>query len=97
MLAGETCCSLSADPHVVARTEVSMISVVDATTQSPMDPEIQQALKIALGSAFIGFGIATTLYGITCLQIYLYYRNHAKDPFGVKLMAGHSFSTGYTC
>ncbi|KAL5478295.1 hypothetical protein ACEPAI_2479 [Sanghuangporus weigelae] len=58
----------------------------DATTQSPMDPEIQQALKIALGSAFIGFGIATTLYGITCLQIYLYYRNHAKDPFGVKLM-----------
>ncbi|KAL5498033.1 hypothetical protein ACEPAH_2964 [Sanghuangporus vaninii] len=88
MLAGETDCSLSADPHVVARTEASMFGVAraDATTQLPMDPEIQQALKIALGSAFIGFGIATTLYGITCLQIYLYYRNHSKDSFGVKLM-----------
>jgi len=37
------------------------------------------AVKQVFGTSFIGFTIATTLYGITCLQTYIYFRNYRKD------------------
>ncbi|KAH8112386.1 hypothetical protein DFH11DRAFT_1545758 [Phellopilus nigrolimitatus] len=51
-----------------------------------LDAELFTALKIALSATFIGYSVATTLYGITCLQLYLYYRNHPKDPLFVKIL-----------
>ncbi|THH03285.1 hypothetical protein EW145_g6378 [Phellinidium pouzarii] len=50
--------------------------------------ELFQAFKIALSTAFIGYSVATTLYGITCLQLYLYYRNHQKDSLPLKILVG---------
>ncbi|KAF7340799.1 hypothetical protein MSAN_02109000 [Mycena sanguinolenta] len=42
------------------------------------------AIKEALGTIFIGFTIATTLYGITVLQTYLYFKHYSKDPILLK-------------
>ncbi|KAJ7278289.1 hypothetical protein C8J57DRAFT_1503194 [Mycena rebaudengoi] len=42
------------------------------------------AIKEALGTVFIGFTIATTLYGITILQTYLYFKHYSKDPVALK-------------
>ncbi|KAH8112350.1 hypothetical protein DFH11DRAFT_1545727 [Phellopilus nigrolimitatus] len=55
---------------------------------SDLAAELFVSLKIALSTAFIGYSVATTLYGITCLQLYLYYRNHAKDQLYVKIIVG---------
>ncbi|KAI5117467.1 hypothetical protein M0805_004070 [Coniferiporia weirii] len=51
--------------------------------------ELFSAFKTALSCAFIGYSVATTLYGITCLQLYLYYRNHhRKDHILCKILVG---------
>jgi len=42
------------------------------------------AVKEALGTSFIGFAIATTLYGITVLQTYLYFRSYRSDHWFLK-------------
>ncbi|KAJ6558369.1 hypothetical protein B0H19DRAFT_1150912 [Mycena capillaripes] len=36
-------------------------------------------VKQLFATSFIGFAIATTLYGISVLQVYLYYRNYPSD------------------
>lgn len=42
------------------------------------------AVKQVFGTSFIGFAVATTLYGITVLQTYFYYRRYTKDPWTLK-------------
>jgi hypothetical protein len=42
-------------------------------------------VKQLFATSFIGFAIATTLYGITVLQAYLYYRNYPSDHWGLKI------------
>lgn len=42
-------------------------------------------VKEVFGSSFIGFSIATSFYGISVLQSYLYYRNYPKDSVILKL------------
>ncbi|KAJ7664433.1 hypothetical protein DFH06DRAFT_1470805 [Mycena polygramma] len=42
-------------------------------------------VKQLFATSFIGFAIATTLYGITVLQAYLYYRNYPSDHPGLKI------------
>ncbi|KAG6850057.1 hypothetical protein H0H93_001873 [Arthromyces matolae] len=45
-------------------------------------------VKQIFGTSLIGFTIATTLYGITCLQTYLYFRKYPKDGRFLKLTVG---------
>ncbi|KJA28906.1 hypothetical protein HYPSUDRAFT_33351 [Hypholoma sublateritium FD-334 SS-4] len=50
-------------------------------------------------SVFIGYMLATSLYGITILQTYLYFRHFSKDPWTIKatvilLSALDTISTG---
>ncbi|KAJ6632119.1 hypothetical protein B0H10DRAFT_4892 [Mycena sp. CBHHK59/15] len=41
-------------------------------------------VKQLFATSFIGFAFATTLYGISVLQAYLYYRNYPKDHWALK-------------
>ncbi|KAJ7328839.1 hypothetical protein DFH08DRAFT_967232 [Mycena albidolilacea] len=41
-------------------------------------------VKQLFATSFIGFAIATTLYGISVLQVYLYYRNYPSDHPALK-------------
>ncbi|KAJ7667411.1 hypothetical protein B0H17DRAFT_1210212 [Mycena rosella] len=41
-------------------------------------------VKQLFATSFIGFAIATTLYGISVLQVYLYYRNYPADHPALK-------------
>ncbi|KAJ7472114.1 hypothetical protein FB451DRAFT_314130 [Mycena latifolia] len=41
-------------------------------------------VKQLFATSFIGFAVATTLYGISVLQAYLYYRNYPKDHPALK-------------
>ncbi|KAF8076057.1 hypothetical protein FPV67DRAFT_395307 [Lyophyllum atratum] len=50
-----------------------------STSQADKAAQIVTLVKQVFGTSFIGFTIATTLYGITCLQTYIYYRNYPKD------------------
>ncbi|KAF7340804.1 hypothetical protein MSAN_02109500 [Mycena sanguinolenta] len=53
------------------------------------DPAIQAAIaavKESFGTILIGFTIATTLYGITVLQTYLYFRHYTKDALWMRVM-----------
>ncbi|KAJ7083940.1 hypothetical protein B0H15DRAFT_932178 [Mycena belliarum] len=45
-------------------------------------------VKQLFATSFIGFTIATTLYGISVLQAYLYYRNYPADHWGLKITVG---------
>ncbi|KAJ7587097.1 hypothetical protein C8J56DRAFT_943586 [Mycena floridula] len=45
---------------------------------------VVKTVKQVFGTCFIGFTIATTLYGITVLQTYMYYRTFPKDSKGTK-------------
>ncbi|GLB33479.1 hypothetical protein LshimejAT787_0103630 [Lyophyllum shimeji] len=51
-----------------------------STSPAAKAAQLTAAVKQVFGTSFIGFTIATTLYGITCLQTYIYYRNYRKDP-----------------
>ncbi|KAJ7667646.1 hypothetical protein DFH06DRAFT_1322238 [Mycena polygramma] len=44
------------------------------------------AVKELFASTFIGFSVATTLYGISVLQVYLYFRRYTRDQWGLKTM-----------
>ncbi|KAJ7612767.1 hypothetical protein FB45DRAFT_1065451 [Roridomyces roridus] len=45
-------------------------------------------VKEVFGTSFIGFAVATTVYGIALLQIYLYLRHYPKDSIHLKLTVG---------
>ncbi|KAF9456176.1 hypothetical protein BDZ94DRAFT_1315387 [Collybia nuda] len=47
-------------------------------------PIITVGVGIYYATCFIGFTVATTLFGISTLQCYLYFRNHPKDTISVK-------------
>lgn len=56
---------------------------------SAVPPEVLAAIaavKQTFGTILIGFAIATTLYGVTNLQVYLYYRHYTRDPLHNKLL-----------
>jgi hypothetical protein len=54
-----------------------------------LDPAVIAAAvalaKEVFATSFIGFAIATTVYGISILQCYLYFRNYPKDTIHLKL------------
>ncbi|KAJ7774134.1 hypothetical protein DFH07DRAFT_120393 [Mycena maculata] len=56
------------------------------------DPQaLAQAIaevKEVFATSFIGFAVATTAYGISILQLYLYFRNYPKDNLVLKLTVG---------
>ncbi|KAJ7912239.1 hypothetical protein B0H13DRAFT_2007827 [Mycena leptocephala] len=60
-----------------------------------LDPAIIAAAvalaKEVFATSFIGFAIATTVYGISILQCYLYFRNYPKDTIHLKLTVGTLF------
>ncbi|KAJ7278876.1 hypothetical protein C8J57DRAFT_1712833 [Mycena rebaudengoi] len=43
-----------------------------------------EQVKQVFATSFIGFAVATTAYGISILQSYLYYRNYRKDAILLK-------------
>ncbi|KAF6750564.1 hypothetical protein DFP72DRAFT_511465 [Ephemerocybe angulata] len=45
----------------------------------------------AWGAAFIGLLLAAVLYGITCLQTYIYFTTYPEDGWEYKTMAGTAF------
>ncbi|KAL0575079.1 hypothetical protein V5O48_006882 [Marasmius crinis-equi] len=47
---------------------------------------ITAGVKETLATVFIGYSVATTLYGITILQVYLYFKHYPKDHVFVKLL-----------
>ncbi|KAJ7924055.1 hypothetical protein B0H13DRAFT_2315877 [Mycena leptocephala] len=51
-------------------------SVIDAAIQS---------VKELSAAAFIGYGVSTAAYGISIVQVYLYFRNYPKDSLFLKL------------
>ncbi|KAE9398601.1 hypothetical protein BT96DRAFT_1020022 [Gymnopus androsaceus JB14] len=59
---------------------------------SSVPPEVIAAaiakVKEVFASSFIGFAVATSFYGISVLQCYLYYRNYPKDSVFLKLVVG---------
>ncbi|KAF9464319.1 hypothetical protein BDZ94DRAFT_1308100 [Collybia nuda] len=46
---------------------------------------INARIKVFYASCFVGFTVATTLFGISVLQCYFYFRNYPKDSFFLKL------------
>jgi len=46
---------------------------------SPELDALVALVKQEFANSFIGFSVATAIYGISVLQVYLYYRNYAAD------------------
>ncbi|KAI0786990.1 hypothetical protein C8Q75DRAFT_770284 [Abortiporus biennis] len=44
------------------------------------------SLDKTLGSMFIGYSISMILYGVTCLQVALYFYKHRQQPWGMKVV-----------
>ncbi|KAF5388017.1 hypothetical protein D9615_000096 [Tricholomella constricta] len=55
-----------------------------STSPAEKAAQLTALVKQVFGTSFVGFTIATTLYGITCLQAYLYFRNYPKDHLLLK-------------
>ncbi|KAJ7507532.1 hypothetical protein B0H11DRAFT_2218373 [Mycena galericulata] len=71
-------------------------------SSSPGIPAAELAALIAgvkqlFATSFIGFSVATTLYGISVLQIYLYYRNYPGDRASLKFMVALLFLLDTLC
>ncbi|KAJ7207872.1 hypothetical protein GGX14DRAFT_634242 [Mycena pura] len=47
--------------------------------------EVVDTVKELFAQTFVGFTIATTLYGVSAVQVCLYYRNHPSDGPGLKI------------
>ncbi|KAJ6516123.1 hypothetical protein C8R45DRAFT_232881 [Mycena sanguinolenta] len=54
-------------------------------------------VKQIFATSFIGFSLATTIYGISILQVYLYYRNYPADRFSLKFMVALLFLLDTLC
>ncbi|EIW63099.1 uncharacterized protein TRAVEDRAFT_43406 [Trametes versicolor FP-101664 SS1] len=54
------------------------------TVSAGIPPELFTPLQEFFACAIIGFPIATTIYGITVLQTYLYFRRYPKDSAALK-------------
>ncbi|KAJ6606729.1 hypothetical protein B0H10DRAFT_2228640 [Mycena sp. CBHHK59/15] len=44
-----------------------------------------QSVKELSAAAFMGYGMSTAAYGISIVQVYLYFRNYPKDSIFLKL------------
>ncbi|KAJ7222087.1 hypothetical protein GGX14DRAFT_694459 [Mycena pura] len=51
---------------------------------SVISDAIQSAKELS-AAAFIGYGVSTVAYGISVVQVYLYFRNYPKDSIFLKL------------
>ncbi|KAK7061527.1 hypothetical protein R3P38DRAFT_2829985 [Favolaschia claudopus] len=49
-------------------------------------------VKQLFATSFIGYSLSTTLYGFSILQVYMYYRNDAKDPVLLKFVVALVFT-----
>ncbi|EIW63100.1 uncharacterized protein TRAVEDRAFT_43407 [Trametes versicolor FP-101664 SS1] len=58
------------------------------TVSASIPPELFGPLQEFFACAIIGFPIATTIYGITILQTYLYFRRYPKDSAALKSLVG---------
>ncbi|KAJ6538975.1 hypothetical protein B0H19DRAFT_1176474 [Mycena capillaripes] len=47
---------------------------------------LTSAAKELFSTTFVGFSVATTLYGVSVLQAYLYFRRYAQDRWALKTM-----------
>ncbi|KAL5524313.1 hypothetical protein ACEPAF_9453 [Sanghuangporus sanghuang] len=43
-------------------------------------------INTTFGAALMGLIVGSVLYGLTCMQTFLYYRAYSKDPIGLKLL-----------
>ncbi|KAJ7205611.1 hypothetical protein C8J57DRAFT_1734626 [Mycena rebaudengoi] len=51
----------------------------------PVIRDAIQSVQELSAAAFIGYGVSTTAYGISIVQVYLYFRNYPKDSIFLKL------------
>ncbi|KAJ7937270.1 hypothetical protein B0H13DRAFT_2649129 [Mycena leptocephala] len=58
---------------------------------SPELDALVALVKQEFANSFIGFSVATAFYGITVLQVYLYYRNYAADRVTLKCVVALLF------
>ncbi|KAM5546002.1 hypothetical protein V8D89_000128 [Ganoderma adspersum] len=56
-----------------------------------LPPSVLAGIKETLGAAVIGGILATTIYGITVLQTYTYFRRYPNDSTGLKVLVGLLF------
>ncbi|KAH9846747.1 hypothetical protein C2E23DRAFT_851778 [Lenzites betulinus] len=59
-----------------------------AAMSQPLPAAILVPIQESLTCQLVGFTLATTLFGITLLQGYLYYRNYGKDTMKLKTLVG---------
>ncbi|KAI0708473.1 hypothetical protein C8Q76DRAFT_799731 [Earliella scabrosa] len=64
-------------------------SACDLAAQYP--PSVVASLRELLASLVIGGALALTVYGITILQTYFYYRTYPKDRLAIKILVGILF------
>ncbi|KAJ7278815.1 hypothetical protein C8J57DRAFT_1304600 [Mycena rebaudengoi] len=67
------------DPAATAAAQAAGAAALQAVIQE---------IKELFATTFIGFAVATTAYGISVLQTYLYYRNYPKDSLILKTTVG---------
>ncbi|KAJ6627461.1 hypothetical protein B0H10DRAFT_1994682 [Mycena sp. CBHHK59/15] len=60
--------------------------MAESTFQAAQLAALTEAFKELFATTFIGFCVATTLYGISVLQVYLYFRNYSNDRWALKTM-----------
>ncbi|KAL1942678.1 hypothetical protein VTO73DRAFT_4918 [Trametes versicolor] len=64
------------------------INAARTADSSGIPPELFGSLQEFFACTIIGFPIATTIYGITVLQTYLYFRRYPKDSVALKSLVG---------
>ncbi|KAI0091998.1 hypothetical protein BDY19DRAFT_572934 [Irpex rosettiformis] len=57
-----------------------------------LPPDAVHKLKDTLGSVFVGFTLSTALWGVSILQVWLYFRNYPKDSSILKGLVGALWS-----
>ncbi|KAF8211514.1 hypothetical protein K438DRAFT_1958612 [Mycena galopus ATCC 62051] len=63
-----------------------MASLSSAAAAAAELAALTSALKELFATMFIGFVVATTLYGVSVLQVYLYFRRYTQDRPALKTM-----------
>ncbi|KAJ7873348.1 hypothetical protein B0H14DRAFT_3131337 [Mycena olivaceomarginata] len=63
-----------------------MASASSAAAAAAQLAALTSAVKELFATTFIGFTVATTLYGVSILQVYLYFRRYSQDRWTLKTM-----------
>ncbi|KAJ7276705.1 hypothetical protein C8J57DRAFT_1310103 [Mycena rebaudengoi] len=74
-----------------------MATAAPSAAQAAQLAMLVAVVKQLFATSFIGFAVATALYGISVLQAYLYYRNYPADHWSLKYMVALLFLLDTLC